>query len=176
MNSRYTTLRRNSQNELKSGTFAPGAGAPTLLLGEVAPGAGASHDSFPEIQSAKMASAAPVMHPVGAPALNNRPLYQSWGAEPPLNANFDTKLAFIFLRALMMESCKYNPVIPYNTPISAIITLTSTKSPFSALSLHFTKVRIFASTGLKFPFPPAKMHPTRDDYYTRQRINRPEYS
>ena len=50
-----TTLRRNSQNELKPGAFAPGAGAPTLLHGEVAPGAyasdapgaGASRDSFP---------------------------------------------------------------------------------------------------------------------------------
>jgi len=71
LNSRYTTHRRNPQNELKPGASAPGAGAPTLLLGEVAPGAGASRDSFPEIQSAIVASA--------APALNNRPLYQSWG-------------------------------------------------------------------------------------------------
>lgn len=77
-----TTLRRNSQNELKPGASAPGAGAPALLLGEVAPGAGASRDSFPEIQSAKMASAAPGLHRLTAPALSNRPLYQSWGAEP----------------------------------------------------------------------------------------------
>ena len=58
----------------------------------------------------------------------------------------------------------------------AIINHVSAKLPFFCLSLHFTKVRIFASTDLKFPFSPAKMHPTRDDYYTRQRINRPEYS
>lgn len=77
-----TTLRRNHQNELKPGAFAPGAGAPTLLRGEVAAGAGASRNSFPKIQSAKVASAAPGLHPVYAPALSNRPLYQSWGAEP----------------------------------------------------------------------------------------------
>lgn len=70
-----TTLRRNHQNELKPG-------APTLLRGEVAAGAGASRNSFPKIQSAKVASAAPGLHPVYAPALSNRPLYQSWGAEP----------------------------------------------------------------------------------------------
>ena len=69
-------------NEAKPGASAPGAGAPTLLLGEVAPGAGASRDSFPEIQSAKMASAAPGLHRLTAPTLSNRPLYQSWGAEP----------------------------------------------------------------------------------------------
>ena len=78
----HTTLRRNPQNELKPGASAPGAGTPTLLRGEVAPGAGASRDSLPGIQSAKVASAAPTLHPVGAPALSNRPLYQSWGAEP----------------------------------------------------------------------------------------------
>ena len=64
----------------------------------------------------------------------------------------------------MLESCKYvlfNPVYP---PISATITRTSAESSFSPLSLHLTKVRIFASLGLKFPFSPAKMHPTRDDY------------
>ena len=77
-----TTLRRNHQNELKPGAFAPDAGAPTLLHGEVAPGAGASRDSFPEIQSAKAASAAPGLHPLTAPALSNRPLYQSCSAEP----------------------------------------------------------------------------------------------
>lgn len=77
-----TTYRRNPQNELKPGAFAPGAGVPTLLHGEVAPGAGASRDSFPEIQSATVASAAPGLHPVDAPTLSNRPLYQSWGAEP----------------------------------------------------------------------------------------------
>ena len=77
-----TTLRRNHQSELKPGAFAPGAGAPTLLRGEVAAGAGASRNSFPKIQSAKVASAAPGLHPVYAPALSNRPLYQSWGAEP----------------------------------------------------------------------------------------------
>ena len=96
MNSGYTTLRRNSQNVLTPGAFAPGAGAQPLLHGEVAPGAGASRDSFPEIQSAKVTSAAPGLHPLTSPALSNRPLYQSWGAEPPLNANFDTKLAFFF--------------------------------------------------------------------------------
>ena len=32
-----------------------------------------------------------------------------------------------------------------------------------------------SSFSLSLHFPPAKMHPTRDDYYTRQRINRPEY-
>ena len=44
---RSTTHRRNPQNELKPGADASGAGAPILLLGEVAPGAGASRDSFP---------------------------------------------------------------------------------------------------------------------------------
>ena len=72
-----TTLRRNSQNELKPGASAPGAGAPILLLGEVAPDAGASRDSFPGIQSATVASYAPGLQPVYAPALSNRPLYQS---------------------------------------------------------------------------------------------------
>ena len=51
----FTTLRRNSQNELKPGASAPDAGAPPLLHGEVAPGAyapdapgaGASRDSLP---------------------------------------------------------------------------------------------------------------------------------
>jgi len=69
------------------GASAPGAGAPTLLHGEVAPGAGASRDSFPEIQSAKVASAAPGLHRLTAPALSNRPLYQSWGAEPKILGN-----------------------------------------------------------------------------------------
>ena len=50
------------------------------------------------------------------------------------------------------------------------------KFSFSALSLHFMKVRIIASIGLKFPFPPAKMHPTRDDYLLVNELNRPEYS
>ena len=66
--------------------------------------------------------------------------------------------------------------IPHSIPISARINYKSSKSPFSAFSLHLMKVRIFASTDLKFPFSPAKMRPIRDDYYTRQRINRPEYS
>jgi len=158
------TLRRICQNELKPGASAPGAGAPTLLRGEVAPGAGASRDSFPEIQSTKVVSAAPGLHPVGAPALSNRPLYQSGSAEPPLNANFDTKLAFIFLLALIVESCKYGPATPYNILVSAILKRTTSKSSFSPFSLHFTKVRIFASSRLKIPFSPAKMHPTRDDY------------
>ena len=70
------------QNELKPGAFAPGAGARTLLHGEVAPGAGASRDSLPRVSSATVASAAPGLHPVYAHALSNRPLYQSWGAEP----------------------------------------------------------------------------------------------
>ena len=78
----FMTLRRNSQNELKLGASAPGAGARTLLREEVAPGAGASRDSFPEIQSATATSDAPGLHPLTAPVLSNRPLYQSCGAEP----------------------------------------------------------------------------------------------
>ena len=68
---------------------------------EVAPGAGASRDSFPEIQSATVATAAPGLHPLTAPALSNRPLYQSWGAEPILHSNFDTKLLCIFFCCFM---------------------------------------------------------------------------
>ena len=81
-----------------------------------------------------------------------------------MNANFDTKLAFIFLLVLMLKSCKYTLVSPVYAPVSAIITRTSAKSSFSPFSLHLTKVRIFASSRLKIPFSPAKMHPTRDDY------------
>ena len=83
---RYT----KPQNELKLGASAPGAGAPTLLLEEVAPGAhapdapgaGASRDSLQRVSSTTAASDAPGLHPLTAPALSNRPLYQSWGAEP----------------------------------------------------------------------------------------------
>ena len=96
--------------------------------------------------------------------------YRSQQDKTPLNANFDTKLAFVFLLVLMMESCKYTTHIPHSIPISARTNYKSSKSPFSAFSLHLMKVRIFASTDLKFPFSPAKMHPTRDDYYTCQRI------
>ena len=160
---RITTLRRNPQNELKPGADAPGAGARALLHGEVAPGAGASRDSFPEIQSATVATAAPGLHRLTAPALSNRPLYQSCSAEPPLNANFDTKLAFFFLLILILKSCKYALFSPVYALVSAIIRSYSAKSSYSALLLHPTKVRIFASPGLKIPFSPAKMHPTRDD-------------
>ena len=39
-------------------------------------------NSFPEIRSATVASDAPGLHLLTVPALSNRPLYQSWGAEP----------------------------------------------------------------------------------------------
>ena len=143
-----TTLRRNwqiAQNELKPGASAPGAGA--------------SLDSLPRVSSATVASNAPGLHPVDAPTLSNRPLYQSCGAEPPKDVNFDTKLTFLFLRVLILESCKLALSIPRSALIFAIIALASSKSPFFSLRLHLTKVRIFASLGIKILFCPAKMHP-----------------
>ncbi len=81
-----------------------------------------------------------------------------------MDGNFDTKLPFIFLRALMLKSCKYALINSVCRPVSAIVQLQSAKSTFSALLLHFTKVRIFAFPGLKNRLFPRKMHPTRDDY------------
>ena len=47
--------------------------------GASVPGAGSSIDSFPWFFSATAASAAPGFLTLTAPALSNRPLYQSWG-------------------------------------------------------------------------------------------------
>ena len=106
---RITTHCHNSSKmNKKPGANAPGAGAPSLLLAEVAPGAfapdapgaGASSDSFTRVSSVTVASDAPGLHRLTAPALSNRPLYQSCSAEPPLDANFDTKLVSLFLQYL----------------------------------------------------------------------------
>ena len=83
---------------------------------------------------------------------------------PPKDVNFDTKPTFLFLLVLMPKSCKYALPLPHIAPVSATFTRASAKSPFFSPSLHLTKVRIFTSPGLKIPFSPAKMHPTRDDY------------
>ena len=75
----------------------------------------------------------------------------------------------------MMEYCKYALLPTRNTPISATIALASTKSAFLLLSLHLTKVRIFASSGLNNRLSPEKctLLGTISNLTT---INRPEYS